>query len=87
MAYIISYFDIILGLGEPLRFRHAMLPPAIKGQVVETELNINTSSEFHNDKIQNEVQEIEEYKDVQRKLGKNSRTLSDGGKSSSTLST
>ncbi len=51
-----------------------MLPPAIKGQVVETELNINTSSEFHNDKIQSELQEIEEYKEVQKKLGKSSRT-------------
>ncbi len=54
----------------------SMLPPAIKGQVVETELNINTSSEFHNEKIQSELQEIEEYKEMHKKLGNQSDSKS-----------
>ncbi len=54
----------------------SMLPPAIKGQVVETELNINTSSEFHNEKIQTELQEIEEYKEMHKKLGSKSDSKS-----------
>jgi hemoglobin-like flavoprotein len=37
-----------------------MLPPAIKGQVVETELNINTSSEFEDGKINNEIFQMEQ---------------------------
>ena len=37
-----------------------MLPPAIKGQVVETELNINTSSEFNNGKIAEEIRGFED---------------------------
>jgi hemoglobin-like flavoprotein len=37
-----------------------MLPPAIKGQVVETELNINTSSEFEDGKINNEILQMEQ---------------------------
>jgi hemoglobin-like flavoprotein len=37
-----------------------MLPPAIKGQVVETELNINTSSEFQDGKINNEILQTEQ---------------------------
>ena len=46
----------------------AMLPLAIKDQVVETELNINTSSQFADGRIAAEVQEIEEVKDVKKRL-------------------
>mmetsp|Transcript_32692 Transcript_32692/g.33339 ORF Transcript_32692/g.33339 Transcript_32692/m.33339 type:complete len:319 (+) Transcript_32692:49-1005(+) len=46
-----------------------MLPNAIKGQIVETELNINTSSEFAGGKIAQEVQEIEEVRELKRKFG------------------
>jgi hypothetical protein len=38
----------------------SMLPPAIKGQVVETELNINTSSGFDANRVAMEVEELEE---------------------------
>ena len=47
-----------------------MLPPAIKGQVVETELNINTSSEFNHGKIAEEIQDFEDEKAL-RKIGTN----------------
>jgi hypothetical protein len=47
----------------------SMLPPAINGQVVETELNINTSSEFAGGRTAIEVQEIEEVKEVAKKFG------------------
>ena len=46
-----------------------MLPPAIKGQVVETELNISTSSEFENGKIAAEVSPVEDEKSMRRNLG------------------
>ena len=48
----------------------SMLPPAINGQVVETELNINTSSEFAGGRLAAEVREIEEVKEVAKKFGK-----------------
>ena len=54
----------------------SMLPPAIMDQVVETELYINTSSEFSAGKIAQEVAEIEENKDLERKLTKKSDTNS-----------
>lgn len=58
----------------------SMLPEAIKDQVVETELNINTSSEFSAGKIAQEVASVEEMKEMKRKLGKSSTgTSSDAG--------
>jgi hypothetical protein len=51
----------------------SMLPPAIKGQVVETELNINTSSEFENGKIAAEVSAVEDEKAIRMNLGKHSK--------------
>ena len=54
----------------------SMLPPAITGQVVETELNINTSSEFAGGRIAAEVREIEEVKEVAKKFGKMSSASS-----------
>ena len=48
----------------------SMLPAAIRGQVVETELNINTSSEFAAGKLAEEVQDIEDAKEVRRKMKK-----------------
>jgi hypothetical protein len=47
-------------------FKH-ILPPAIEGRVVETELNINTSSVFADGRIAAEVAAIEEVKDFNRK--------------------
>jgi hypothetical protein len=47
-----------------------MLPHAIKGQVVETELSINTSSEFADGRIAAEVMEREEVKELARKMNK-----------------
>ena len=55
----------------------SMLPPAITGQVVETELNINTSSEFAGGRIAAEVREIEEVKEVAKKFGKMSASSRD----------
>jgi hypothetical protein len=55
----------------------SMLPPAIKNHIVETELFINTSSIFDNGKIAEEVNQIEEMKDFQKKLNKGRTT--DGG--------
>ncbi len=40
----------------------SMLPPAIQNCVIETELNINNSNEFQNEKIQLELAEIEDNK-------------------------
>ena len=51
-----------------------MLPPAIKGQVVETELNINTSSEFNHGKIAEEIQDFEDEK-AMRKTGALQQTV------------
>jgi len=36
----------------------SMLPPAIKGQTLETEISINTKSEFSSDQMKAQVQEI-----------------------------
>lgn len=46
----------------------SMLPPAIKGQVVETEISVNTSSEFSNAKINEEVNEVEEIKAMKKNM-------------------
>jgi hypothetical protein len=55
-----------------------MLPPAIDGRVVETEVNINTSSAFSEGNIAAEVQEAEEVRSLNRKLksGSNSNASS-----------
>ena len=45
----------------------SMLPPAIAGQVVETEISINTSSEFSAGNIAQEVEEVEQIKELKRK--------------------
>jgi hemoglobin-like flavoprotein len=51
----------------------SMLPPAIKGQILETELSINTSSEFEKGKVAQEVAASEILKDLKkRNLDKNS---------------
>ena len=49
-----------------------MLPHAIKGQVVCTEVHVNTSSEFASGKIAQEVEEIEEMKSLKAAFEKNS---------------
>lgn len=43
-----------------------MLPPAIRGQVVETELNINTSSEFNSGKVAEEIQDFEDERAMRK---------------------
>jgi hemoglobin-like flavoprotein len=43
-----------------------MLPPAIRGQVVETELNINTSSEFNSGKVAEEIQDFEDERALRK---------------------
>lgn len=45
----------------------SVLPPAIENQTVETELNVNTSSEFSTGRVFNEIAEIEEVKEATRK--------------------
>ena len=50
----------------------SMLPPAIKGQVLEHELNINTSSEFSAGRVAEEVREAEEVKDIRKRTSKQS---------------
>jgi hemoglobin-like flavoprotein len=44
----------------------SMLPVAIKGQVVETEISVNTSSEFNNSKISEEIEVVEEIKAMKK---------------------
>mmetsp|Transcript_6152 Transcript_6152/g.6345 ORF Transcript_6152/g.6345 Transcript_6152/m.6345 type:complete len:281 (+) Transcript_6152:96-938(+) len=51
----------------------SMLPPSIAGQIVETELNINTSSEFSAGKVADEVKVLEE----QRQFAKNFNNKTD----------
>lgn len=46
----------------------SMLPAAIKGQVVETEISVNTSSEFSTGKLAEEVEEVEEVKAMQKRM-------------------
>jgi hypothetical protein len=48
----------------------SMLPQAIRGQVVETELNINTSSEFANGRVADEVAEQEALKEMNKRFKK-----------------
>jgi hemoglobin-like flavoprotein len=45
----------------------SMLPVAIKGQVVETEISVNTSSEFSNAKISEEIEIGEEIKAMKKR--------------------
>jgi hypothetical protein len=47
----------------------SMLPPAIKGQVVETELSVNTSSEFHDSHVAAAILEVEESAQLRKKFG------------------
>jgi hemoglobin-like flavoprotein len=47
----------------------SMLPPAIEDQVVETEINVNTSSEFASDKVSLELAAAEEMKVMRRTIG------------------
>jgi hemoglobin-like flavoprotein len=51
----------------------SMLPAAIKDQVVETEVSINTSSEFDTGRVAEEVAEMEEVKEVRKKMMKGSQ--------------
>jgi hemoglobin-like flavoprotein len=53
----------------------SMLPPAIDGQVIETEININTKTEFASDKITNEII----IKDEEEQYKKNIIKMSRGG--------
>ena len=46
----------------------SMLPPAIRGQVVETEIAVNTSSDFSNATIAAEVEGVEEMKEFKKKM-------------------
>ncbi len=52
-----------------------MLPPAIQNTIVETELNINNSHEFQNEKIQLELTKIEEHKVASKKPGSDASTV------------
>lgn len=46
----------------------SMLPLAIRGNVVETELHVNTSSEFASGKLAEEVANVEEVREVRKKF-------------------
>eukprot|EP01041_Mallomonas_annulata_P008268 gene8268-17016_t len=59
----------------------SMLPPAIEGQVVPTEVHINTSSDFAGGKIAEQVEVLEEVKNIRRKFSKDSRDMSTLGSS------
>jgi hypothetical protein len=48
----------------------SMLPPAIKGQVVETEISVNTSSEFSAGRLADEVEEVEEIKAMKKRASR-----------------
>jgi hemoglobin-like flavoprotein len=63
----------------------SMLPPAIKGQVVETELSVNTSSEFQDSRVAAEIAEVEETVNLRRKFGGSvgSRSQASSGRSAS----
>eukprot|EP01041_Mallomonas_annulata_P010066 gene10066-20978_t len=50
----------------------SMLPPAIEGQVVPTEVHINTSSDFAGGKIAEQVEVLEEVKNIRRKFSRDS---------------
>ena len=60
----------------------SMLPPAIRDSVVPTELNINTSSEFDDTNIKNQLIEIEDEKDLRKKLGGKTASISSFGEQS-----
>jgi hemoglobin-like flavoprotein len=47
----------------------SMLPPAIENQVVETEINVNTSSEFASDRVAMELAAAEEMRELKRGMG------------------
>lgn len=51
----------------------SLLPPAIEGQVVETEIYINTSSEFSGGRVMDEVAQIEEDRIMKKKYGGSDR--------------
>jgi hypothetical protein len=44
-----------------------MLPPAIKGQVVETELSVNTSSEFQDSRVAAEIADSEDTVNLKKR--------------------
>jgi len=49
-----------------------MLPPAIKGLVVETELNSNATAQFVNEDITQSILEVEDEKEMAKSLGSRS---------------
>lgn len=63
----------------------SMLPQAIKGTVIESEICVNTSSEFLNGDVAAQVEEIEETKALAKKNGRSSDGKSDSGISSNTI--
>jgi hemoglobin-like flavoprotein len=56
----------------------SMLPPAIENQVVETEINVNTSSEFASDRVAMECLAAEELKSLRRRNGGSAGTSAVG---------
>ena len=60
----------------------SMLPEAIRNGVVETELNINMSSEFSAGEIAEEIAEVEEVKDLKKRLGGSKRSATNSEVSS-----
>lgn len=59
----------------------SMLPPAIIGQVVETEININTSSEFSAGAVAEEVEEVEQIKEFKKKMKSNNSSQMNSARS------
>lgn len=49
-----------------------MLPPAIKGLIVETELNSNATAEFVNEEVTQNILEVEDEKEMAKSLGSRS---------------
>lgn len=58
----------------------SMLPPSIRGQIIENEVHINTSSEFNSEKVFNEVAEIEEIKQYNRRPSARSASVASEGR-------
>lgn len=56
----------------------SMIPSAIQGKVIETELFINTSSVFSDGKIAEEVHDAEEMREFHKKLGKSTGSRTPG---------
>jgi hypothetical protein len=54
-----------------------MLPPAIKGQTLDTEICINTKSEFSSDAVKAQVQEIKYERDKALSSTRSIGTLND----------